>query len=523
MELGYKRRKLNEFEYPPIPVVEQDIVEYETANDPFLIRLIPVYLDNDHLQADKFRAESVTEVDDENEQLVRTYHPSLSSKKKVWASSSAFGETVWLVEKPLSPSDSVTFPGAFSPPRSPDKFNAHFTRYINPRRFLTPADLNRLRELFPEAVGVEVLIAGFLIVLFESEQHTQDAYREVWPLELAGLRVFFHTTRYSLTTTPIQSGLSVSADPNGEHHSRAGCLGLKLQLRNGSMAITTVTHGFVQCPGVSMPANIFNVFQTIVDKAKRRLRRYLPAKVGEDDGAFVMPNEVLTNDPVGKQVWLASSRKQIGAIAHTYDHPSRIKPYPHGYKHDLSLISDSALPDVTSPPGYPPVTGWADYTAALDGQDVYVVCYQTNVGRWRVITGTLDSELFNRAAVLGTGYTWDRKTRSQNSFLLWHTGANLAPADGWSGAPLCLGRPSDAAARAVVFQNFQEDCLLAGDSSTEQHHALVKAGFLLPPDIKDSSIVGVDMPNQNRPYNTLPGMNRESFTLESQRRSFSGI
>lgn len=178
---------------------------------------------------------------------------------------------------------------------------------------------------------------------------------------------------------------------------------------------------------------------------------------------------------------------------------------------------------MTSPPGYPPVIGWADYTAALDGQDVYVVCHQTNVGRWRVITGTLDSELFNRAAVLGTGYTWDRKTRSQNSFLLWHTGANLAPADGWSGAPLCLGRPSDAAARAVVFQNFQEDCLLAGDSSTEQHHALVKAGFLLPPDIKDSSIVGVDMPNQNRPYNTLPGMNRESFTLESQRRSFSGI
>jgi hypothetical protein len=184
----------------------------------------------------------------------------------------------------------------------------------------------------------------------------------------------------------------------------------------------------------------------------------------------------------------------------------------------LCLISDAALPDVCSPPGYPSVQGWADYSAALDGQEVYVVCHHTDVKRWRVITGNLDSTIFKRAAVLGTGYTWDRLAKTQNSFLLWHTGADTSPADGWSGAPLCLGRPSDQAAMAVVFQNFQQGCHLAGRSDV-----LVKAGFLLPPDIKNSTIVSGEKQKKNKPFNTMQAADRDLFELESQRRSFSAI
>lgn len=202
--------------------------------------------------------------------------------------------------------------------------------------------------------------------------------------------------------------------------------------------------------------------------------------------------------------------------------PSLVKPYPAGYSHDLSLITDPALADVASPPGYPVVTGWADYSATLDGQEVYVVCHQTNVGRWRVIRGTIDSALFERASVLGTGYMWNREARTQNAFLLWHTGAELAPADGWSGAPLCLGRPSDAAAKAVVFQNFQRSCLLAGEPSASKQHALIKAGFLLPAEIKSSTILSMETQSQKPSFNTLPA-NRDLGELESQRRSFSAI
>ena len=146
---------------------------------------------------------------------------------------------------------------------------------------------------------------------------------------------------------------------------------------------------------------------------------------------------------------------------------------------------------MVSPPGYPSVTGWASYSAALDGQDVYVVAQNTNTGGLRESHGVIDSRLFRRASVLGTGYSWDKIRKSCNAFLLWHTDGQLAPADGTSGAPLCLGRPSDTTALAVVFQNFQQSCLLAdviGKRNTRRR-TLVKAGFILPPDIRDSAIL----------------------------------
>ncbi|KAB8259788.1 hypothetical protein BDV32DRAFT_149988 [Aspergillus pseudonomiae] len=500
---------------------------------------LPYSPSKDGSKADTFRAESITSVDQQNERFVRNHHPTLSSKKRVWVSESGFGEAVWLVDSPITGSEGVYaggrpihyypwdyweyIPTGILTPRSPGKYNQHFDRYINPRRLLRPTDLDSLRELFPEAVGVEVLIAGFIVVLFKHVQYVHHAYTQIWPLELAGLRVYFDVARYQLTTTPIESGLGVSADVGGQHDTRAGCLGLKVQLQNGSCAITTVTHGFVHCPGDSTPANMMHLFRMMVDKAKKSLMRYLPVKFGDSDGPFIVPKGVLTNSPVGRDAWLALNNRKLGTITRTYDQPSYIKPYPAGYSHDLSLISDPALPDLVSPPGYPSITGWADYSAALDGQEVYVVCHQTNVGRWRMIKGNLDSTLFTRAAVLGTGYTWNREDKSQNAFLLWHTGAEYAPADGWPGAPLCLGRPSDTAAKAVVFQNFQRPCLLVSQPEVEKQDAMIKAGFLLPQDIKNSTILSGEIENPNKPFNTLPAANWNLGELESQRRSFSAI
>ncbi|KAJ5128541.1 hypothetical protein N7476_007162 [Penicillium atrosanguineum] len=112
----------------------------------------------------------------------------------------------------------------------------------------------------------------------------------------------------------------------------------------------------------------------MVEKAKRSSTRGLPIRVGEDDGVFMVPKEVLTNDPVGREVQLTFSYRRIGAVTRTYDHPDRIRAYPEGYNHDLGLISDDTFPDVGNSPGYPSVTRWAEYSAALYGQEVYVVC-----------------------------------------------------------------------------------------------------------------------------------------------------
>lgn len=62
---------------------------------------------------------------------------------------------------------------------------------INPRRFLTPEDLDSIRDMFPQAAGVEVLIVGYIIILFRGASDVEEAYQCAWPLELAGLRFVF--------------------------------------------------------------------------------------------------------------------------------------------------------------------------------------------------------------------------------------------------------------------------------------------------------------------------------------------
>ncbi|KAJ5888631.1 hypothetical protein N7495_008672 [Penicillium taxi] len=504
---GYKRRKCNGIPYPYIPYADQDYGHHETANHPIFIRTVPRLLPKNILKSDSFCAESITRVDKENEQLVRSCHPTLSSRATVMVSESSFGEPVWLILSPITSPEviyaggrpihylpghhSEYIPGLITP-RSPGVYDQHFSRYINPRRFLRSTDLDSLRQLFPGAVGATVLIAGFLIILFDDIQHVHDAYSEIYPLELAGLLVHFDIARGDLTTVPFQYGLGIGARI-GEENNSAGCIGLKVRLQDGSEAITTVTHGFVYCPGSSVAANVMNLIQTTLDRVKGLLVRYLPTRIRMDT-TFIMHSGALTNNPVGREVLIASSHMKIGNISYSYDRPSKTKPYPHGYDHDLCLISDSALPDVSNPPGYPVVTEWADYSTALDGQDVYTVCHHANVGRWRVIEGKSDSTLFSRAVILGTGYRWNQRDHTQAVFLLWHTEPALTPANGWSGAPLCVGRPSDPIAKAAVFQNFQIPCTLPQDGN-ERVDAMIKAGFVLPANIKNSTILSAQETN----------------------------
>ncbi|PYH97107.1 hypothetical protein BO71DRAFT_427490 [Aspergillus ellipticus CBS 707.79] len=204
----------------------------------------------------------------------------------------------------------------------------------------------------------------------------------------------------------------------------------------------------------------------------------------------------------------------IGTITRFYGRWIAVRPYPAGYTHNLSLITDEALVEMVSPPGYPRVTGWEDYTAALEQKKVYTVCHQSNIHKGRCIEGTADGTLFKRATVIGTGYTWDKILRTQNAFLLWHTG-KISPVNGWSGSPLCLGCPHDATAKAVVFQNLQRWCRVG----TSGQEALIKGGFVLPSETRKSEIESADG-NVSRKFPTSPMRGRSSN--ESYRRIVSG-
>lgn len=160
-----------------------------------------------------------------------------------------------------------------------------------------------------------------------------------------------------------------------------------------------------------------------------------------------------------------------------------------------------------------------------------MVSQNAATGGLRKFDGVIDSSLFQRACVLGTGYSWDKIRKSSSAFLLWHTEGQLAPANGASGAPLCLGRPSDPTSLAVVFQNFQQSCRLFEVSKylsinnllSRYSEAIIKAGFILPTEITEAEILSGEKPISTTPFHSLPVGHRGPTEHEHQRRVFSSI
>ncbi|CAI7606054.1 unnamed protein product [Penicillium glandicola] len=270
----HKRRKTG-FAYPAIPARDQDIPPYGAANKPTSFRTVDV--------------------------CQNPPSKSIFTGGCLVTSPLAASQSVYAGGRPIhyDPGD-YSIETSYGPlsPRSPAKYNQHFDRHINPRRFLTPADLDSLRELFPEAVGVHLLIAGFLVILFQEERHVLDVCYNVWPLGIAGLQVCFQLAHYSFTAVPVESGNILQETSKKENNAFAGCLGLKLKLQNGSTAVTTVTHGFVRNPNL-IPSRFnkgLQVFKMVGNQMKEIMRRPLPFNAREHDRALVMAKTTLTDN-----------------------------------------------------------------------------------------------------------------------------------------------------------------------------------------------------------------------------------
>lgn len=78
--------------------------------------------------------------------------------------------------------------------------------------------------------------------------------------------------------------------------------------------------------------------------------------------------------PLGKVVFLAGTLRWVGIITTTYDaNPiPRYLPFPTGFRHDLSLITDHHLPRIINSLRTPRIIGWGEYSAVLDGEPVYI-------------------------------------------------------------------------------------------------------------------------------------------------------
>lgn len=119
-------------------------------------------------------------------------------------------------------------------------------RRVNPRLMLTAHDLNAIRTMFPSSIGVRILIAGWAVVLFASKDEMVAGWRQGVPDTIGELYTGYDIIELTPTTATARAGYAVSGAR--ESFDSLGALGLRLKMRDGLEAITTVTHGFVDRP-----------------------------------------------------------------------------------------------------------------------------------------------------------------------------------------------------------------------------------------------------------------------------------
>lgn len=137
----------------------------------------------------------------------------------------------------------------------------------------------------------------------------------------------------------------------------------------------------------------------------------------------------------------------------------------------------------------------------------FTTTFDVWINKERRVERQIDTNSTKQAMIEGAEYTWESSAITAS--LLWRTiGKDNQPVDKFSGSVLCLGRPTDENVKAVVFQNYVtpvKEWQIRGEvplSST--FNPTMKAGFLLPSEIRESEIICEPKQPQERGLNSLP-------------------
>ncbi|OQE18175.1 hypothetical protein PENFLA_c022G09937 [Penicillium flavigenum] len=255
----------------------------------------------------------------QNENLVRTYHPSLGPVDDVWVTKESNEKSIWLVAPgPLglpythAGGREIHFLPAGLAPRTivcfieqPDPLKA----VLNPRRFLQSHDLHFLREMFPLAVGARVLISGFIVILFKSRADVEKSWtQDGFASQFGNLRLIYDVTEENPTRTEVSRGAAIaSKSDTWETHAS---LGLKLRLLDGQEVITVPTHAFVKVRHINGPRLLR--LAGWYARMKTALSRFTPAgKDSHEPAVGTMRRGSASNSPLGKIVFLAGDSTKL--------------------------------------------------------------------------------------------------------------------------------------------------------------------------------------------------------------------
>jgi hypothetical protein len=131
------------------------------------------------------------------------------------------------------------------------------------------------------------------------------------------------------------------------------------------------------------------------------------------------------------------------------------------------------------------------------------------LGKWKTHEGLTDVDQdMRRSQVEAMQYIWQKDPFEEpKSAILWRNikgPKDLLSASGFSGTVLCQGQPTDKEVKALVFQNFQWEVTPAPCNAEDLAHSFIKGGYLLPVEVRQSSIECVDPEAEARPSGTSP-------------------
>lgn len=269
-----------------------------------------------------------------NEQLFRTFHPALAKEHYVYILQERFSDRrVWVV---LPSSDSLpnyTHAGGLeihihpsctipiklpaltpTPCGPPDPFSP-----INARKLLSEHQINQIRDAFPRAIGVQIFLCECAIVLFNTRHDMISTYVNEDFESLGGLHLGYAVLDIMPSSPSTASGQEIC--PRADCLMTKGTLGLKLQLPDGTVAITTTTHGFVEMAysASTVVKRLASFYYRITDALSkfRQPFRFLTSLAEVDAG-----NQELSNSALGQKVFLVRARDPVRVEAvHIY--PSR--------------------------------------------------------------------------------------------------------------------------------------------------------------------------------------------------------
>ncbi len=311
------------FLYPDIPEDVRDNEQPWTSMHGFSgLRLIPrlEQLSASSQHASRAEASFALSVNESNERFIRTFHRSLEKYSNVWVFEDVFGgQIVWVVSftsqdmppdthaagRPIHLVPQCEYPAmsmadsAVFPPADPIR------RTINLRRMLTAEDLIVARRTFPDAVGIRVLIAGWVIILFRTRSQMKLSWTRKNPTTFGERRIAYEVLNHTPTTAIdcLEYGTAVARAPNAIMKA-TGCLGLALTLPNGEEAITTPTHCFVDLPQKSF-------LRTIVEKAYSSFWQMFVGPPKQSAPAVVRTTGRRSGGAVGRDVWLVSANTKV--------------------------------------------------------------------------------------------------------------------------------------------------------------------------------------------------------------------